>query len=140
MDTHNQEQIERIQRNRKRGQAELSKKSDVHRAFLEIEHKAFAEGAVPKMYKELMATAISVVTDCESCMEWHIDQALKAGATEEQVVEAIGVGIEMGIGPATVSARFAMNVLEYHSKAADCPRLIPPQSRGSGSGPHRPAA
>ena len=119
MDTHNQEQIERIQRNRKRGHAELSKRSDVYRAFLEMEHKAFADGALPKMHKELMAAAISVVTDCESCMEWHIEQALKAGATEEQVIEAIGVGIEMGIGPATVSARFAMNVLEYHSKASD---------------------
>ena len=47
-------------------------------------------------------------------MEWHIHEALKSGATREQVVEAIEVGIEMGGGPASVSARFAMDVLDYY--------------------------
>ena len=35
--------------------------------------------------------------------------------TQEQIIEAIGVGIEMGGGPATVSSRFAMKVLEYYT-------------------------
>ena len=59
---------------------------------------------------------MSVVTDCESCMEWHIKQALDDGASREMIIEAIEVGIEMGGGPATVSARFAMEVLDYYSK------------------------
>jgi alkylhydroperoxidase/carboxymuconolactone decarboxylase family protein YurZ len=50
-------------------------------------------------------------------MEWHIKQALDGGATEYEIIEAIEVGIEMGGGPATVSAHFAMNVLEYYSKS-----------------------
>ncbi len=33
-----------------------------------------------------------------------------------QIVEAIGVGIEMGGGPATVSSRFAMKVLAYYTE------------------------
>jgi hypothetical protein len=40
--------------------------------------------------------------------------ALRSGASEKQIIEAIEVGIEMGGGPATVSARFAMKVLEYY--------------------------
>ncbi len=55
---------------------------------------------------------ISVVTDCESCMQWHIEQAAKTGASQQEVLEAIGVGIEMGGGPAIVSARFALEVME----------------------------
>jgi AhpD family alkylhydroperoxidase len=68
------------------------------------------------MHKELIAVGISVVINCESCMEWHIKQAIDAGADTTQVIEAIGIGIEMGGGPATVSARFAMKVLEYYQK------------------------
>jgi AhpD family alkylhydroperoxidase len=79
-----------------------------------MEEKAFANGALDNQNKELIAVGISIVINCESCMQWHIEQALKTGANEEQVLEAIGVGIEMGGGPATVSARFAMNVLEYY--------------------------
>ena len=33
-------------------------------------------------------------------------------ATREEVLEAVEVGIEMGGGPATVSARFALDVME----------------------------
>ena len=44
------------------------------------------------------------------------DEALKSGATREQIIEALEVGIEMGGGPASVSARFAMDVLEYYSR------------------------
>ena len=49
-------------------------------------------------------------------MEWHIKQALEGGATEDEIIESIEVGIEMGGGPATASARFAMNVLEYYGR------------------------
>jgi alkylhydroperoxidase/carboxymuconolactone decarboxylase family protein YurZ len=47
-------------------------------------------------------------------MEWHIKQALDDGASREEILEAIEVGIEMSGGPGTVAARFAMNVLEYY--------------------------
>ena len=53
-----------------------------------------------------------MVTDCESCMQWHIEQAGSAGATEDEVLEALEVGMEMGGGRATVSARFALEVME----------------------------
>ena len=41
-----------------------------------------------------------------------------SGATPEQVLEAVDVGIEFGGGPATVSARFALKVLDYYSLKA----------------------
>ncbi len=45
-------------------------------------------------------------------MQWHIEQAAKTQASMQEVLEAIEVGIEMGGGPATVSARFALEVME----------------------------
>ncbi len=114
MDSADKEKIERIIRDRKTAHTELNKKSAVYRAFLGMEEKAFADGALTKREKELIAVGISVVINCESCMEWHIHQALLSGAGEQQVIEAIEAGIEMGGGPATVSARFALKALEYH--------------------------
>ena len=60
----------------------------------------------------MIAVGISVVIDCESCKQWHIEQAAKAGASMQDVLEALEVGIEMGGGPATVSARFALDVMD----------------------------
>ena len=73
---------------------------------------AYADGALPKRQKELIAVGISVAKDCESCMQWHIEQAAKAGASFEEILEAIEVAIEMGGGRATVSARFALEVMD----------------------------
>jgi AhpD family alkylhydroperoxidase len=90
----------------------LSLKSRVYASFLDMERAAFAEGTLARKHKELIAVGISVVKDCESCMQWHIEQAAAAGATFQEVFEAVEVGIEMGGGPATVSARFALEVMD----------------------------
>lgn len=87
-------------------------KSPVYKRFLEMEEDTYKDGALEKMVKELIAIGISVRINCESCMQWHIEQAALCGATYRQVLEAVEVGIEMGGGPATVSARFALTVME----------------------------
>ena len=101
-----------MSRRRKEAHAEfLARKSSVYRAFLELEQATFTDGALAKKAKELIAVGISVVINCESCMQWHVEQAAAAGATENEVLEAIEVGIEMGGGPATAHARFALRVM-----------------------------
>ncbi len=105
--------LEQITQKRKDAHAKLlALKSKVYQAFLTMEKAAFSDGALPKKEKELIAVGISVVIDCESCMQWHIEQSAKCGATIQEILEAIEVGIEMGGGPATASARFALDVIE----------------------------
>ena len=105
--------LEEISEKIKRAHEKLtSLKSKTYEAFLEMEKAAFSDGALPRKTKELIAVGISIVIDCESCMQWHIEQAAKAGASMHEVLEAVEVGIEMGGGPATVSARFALEVME----------------------------
>jgi AhpD family alkylhydroperoxidase len=107
------DKIDEIVQARKVAHARLTETgSKVYKAFLAMEEAAFSDGALPKKAKELIAVGISVVIDCESCMQWHIEQAGKAGAARAEILEAVEVGIEMGGGPATVSARFALDVLE----------------------------
>jgi AhpD family alkylhydroperoxidase len=105
--------LEEITLKRKKAHAKLLKlKSKVYRAFLKMEEAAYADGALNRKSKELIAVGISVVINCESCMQWHIEQAASAGASLEEVLEAVDVGMEMGGGAATVSARFALEVME----------------------------
>jgi AhpD family alkylhydroperoxidase len=105
--------LEEISRKRKQAHERLlSMKSKVYQAYLDLEAAAFCDGALARKHKELIALGIAVVIDCESCMQWHIEQAAKAGATEQEVLEAMEVGMEMGGGPATASARFALDVMD----------------------------
>jgi len=45
-------------------------------------------------------------------MQWDIEQAALAGASYKEVLEAVEIGMEMGGGPATVSARFALRMMD----------------------------
>ena len=117
MDQKDKEKIERIISSRKEThELLLNRKSKVYESFLELERNTFNDKKLSKMYKELIALGISVIINCESCMEWHINEALNSGASEDQIIETLEVAIEMGGGPATVSSRFAIKVLEYFQK------------------------
>ena len=87
----------------------------MYNALINIEEQAYSVGKLAKKYKEMIAIGISIHINCESCLEWHINEALNACATKDEIIEAIGVGIEMGGGPATFSSRLAMKVLEYYT-------------------------
>lgn len=115
MDGEDRARIEKIIRDRRlANEALLASGSRTYKAFLDMEAAAFREGCLEKRTKELIALGISIAVNCESCMEWHLGQARKAGATREQILEAVDVALEMGGGPATVAARFALKALEYH--------------------------
>ena len=107
------EKLDELTRTRKWAHKKLlDKGSKVYEAFTQMEGAAFSDGVLKKKEKELIAIGISVRIDCESCIQWHIEQAAEAGAAYDEVLEAVEVGIEMGGGPATVSARFAMQVMD----------------------------
>jgi AhpD family alkylhydroperoxidase len=115
MENLDKEKIEQIIADRKKAHSYFLKRSEVYQSFTDMEKETYRDGKLSKKQKELIAIGISVVINCESCMEWHIKQALNDGASEDEIIESIEVGIEMSGGPGTASARFAMNVLEYHS-------------------------
>ena len=114
MENLDKNKIEQIVRIRKQAHSYYLKKSKVYQSFVTMEQNTYKDGKLLKKQKELIAIGISVVINCESCMEWHIRQALADGATDKEIIESIEVAIEMSGGPGTVSARFAMNVLEFY--------------------------
>jgi AhpD family alkylhydroperoxidase len=75
---------------------------DVYRGFGELSKAAFAEGALERKTKELIALAIGVVEGCDGCIASHGQAAARAGATRQEAAEAIGVAFLMHGGPATI--------------------------------------
>ena len=81
--------------------------------FGHLAQAAIAPGALDSKTKELMALSISIVTKCEPCMEWYLDQAMQTGATDEEIYETVDVAIEMGGGQAGAYGRFVLKAMEY---------------------------
>ena len=75
---------------------------DVYRGFGELSKAAFADGALDRKTKELIALAIGVVEGCDGCVASHGQAAARAGATRLEAAEAIGVTFLMHGGPATI--------------------------------------
>ncbi len=113
MDDLNVKKIDQSIEDRKKLHKRFLENVKTYRSFLDLEKKAFQNGALTKKTKELMALSISIVTKCEPCMEWHLGQAIKAGASDEEIYETIDVAIEMGGGQAGAYARFVLKALEY---------------------------
>ena len=68
--------------------------------FQAFDKAALAEGAIPKKYKELMAIAVALTTQCPYCIDVHRQQALKAGASEQELAEVVFVAMALRAGGA----------------------------------------
>src|SRR4029434_4509434 len=51
------------------------------------------EGRIPAKYKELCGASLSVFARCEGCLAYHIRMAAGAGATADEVIEAMRIGL-----------------------------------------------
>jgi AhpD family alkylhydroperoxidase len=80
--------------------------------FANLHKVAIADGALTAKTKELMALSIAVAIRCESCIAYHVHDALKLGASHAEIVDALGVAVMMGGGPATMYACDAFTALK----------------------------
>ena len=75
-----------------------AKVPDIWTAYLAFDEAARAGGTIPKKYKELIAVAVALTTQCPYCIEIHKEEALKAGATEAELAETTFVAAALRAG------------------------------------------
>ncbi|MCC6304338.1 MAG: carboxymuconolactone decarboxylase family protein [Rhodobacteraceae bacterium] len=80
-------------------------------AFRAFSAAVFAEGALDQRTKQLIAVAVAHVTQCPWCIEGHVKAARRAGASPEQVMEAIWVAAEMRAGASWAHAAKALEMM-----------------------------
>jgi len=81
---------------------------DLMKAFWAFDQISVADGAIPVKYKELMALAVAVTTQCPHCIEIHSGNARKAGASEAELVEATMVAASLRAGASVTHATQAL--------------------------------
>jgi len=74
------------------------------KGFIEFEKAAMADGVVPKKYKELIALAVALTTQCTYCLEIHRKAAEAAGATQQEVAETAMVAAALRAGASVAYA------------------------------------
>ena len=85
--------------------------------FARLHKKAVENGALAAKVKEMMALAISIVVGCDGCIAYHVHDAVKAGATRQELLETIGVALLMGGGPGSIYAAHALDAIEQFQTA-----------------------
>jgi len=78
------------------------------KAFMAFDKAALVDGAIPKKYKELIAIAVAFTTQCPYCIEIHARSARGAGATEQEIAEAVLVAAALRAGGAITHDTHAM--------------------------------
>ena len=89
---------------------------DAIAGFGELHKSVMKDAALYTTTKELIAMAIGVHARCEGCLISHARGAVKAGASPEEVADAVGVSILMGGGPATVYGAKAIEAAQQFSE------------------------
>ncbi len=84
----------------------------VMKGFAQLHREATADGVLAAKYKEMIALAIGITSHCDGCIALHMHDALEAGATRDEIVEAIGVAVLMGGGPSAIYGIDALEAME----------------------------
>jgi AhpD family alkylhydroperoxidase len=84
-------------------------------AFLAL--KAAAErkdGVIPEKYRELISIAVALTTQCSYCIDAHVTNAVKAGATKQELAETVFIASALRAGAAVGHGLMAMRLFEEH--------------------------
>ena len=81
---------------------------EAFKAFAAFDAAAFQHGVIPLKYKELMAVAVALTTQCPYCIEIHAKKAKKAGATEQELAETALVAAALRAGGAVTHGTHAL--------------------------------
>ena len=71
---------------------------EAFKGFSAFDEAVFKGGAIPLKYKELMAVAVALTTQCPYCIEIHAGKAKKAGATEQELAETTMIAAALRAG------------------------------------------
>jgi AhpD family alkylhydroperoxidase len=81
---------------------------EVMKAFWAFDKAAVAAGAIPVKYKELIAVAVALTTQCPYCIDIHGGNARKAGANDAEIAEAAMIAAALRAGAAVTHATHAL--------------------------------
>ncbi len=85
---------------------------EISEAFRNFSKLVFKDGALPEKTKQLIAVAVAHVTQCPYCIHGHTAQAMRKGASKQEIMEAIWVAAEMRAGGSYAHSALAIDEME----------------------------
>ena len=68
----------------------------VTKRFFGLDGRTYEDGSLSARTKELLGLVASMVLRCDDCIAYHVDQCVKAGATDEELWETFDVALIVG--------------------------------------------
>lgn len=85
---------------------------DLVKAYAAFHHANANSKHLDAKTRELIALGVSVALRCDGCINAHTEAAVKAGATKEEIVDALGVSIMVNAGAALVYSVRALDAYD----------------------------
>ncbi len=70
--------------------------NDLVKRFYNLDHNTYLEGSIPAKFKELMGLAVSAALRCDDCINYHIIQSYRLGASRAEQQETLNVALIVG--------------------------------------------
>jgi AhpD family alkylhydroperoxidase len=64
--------------------------------FYSLDAQVYDDGALPKKTKELLGLVASMVLRCDDCVTYHLNQCREVGVADDELIEALTVGLVVG--------------------------------------------
>lgn len=91
---------------------------DLYSGFMGMANKYYKERALSIKYKWIMSVTAAVATKCVPCMVISVNNAISAGASREEIIEAASIGVKFGGAPAyTIVRNNLLNCLDEIEKS-----------------------
>ncbi len=64
--------------------------------FFALDDQAYHAGALDEKTKELIGLVASLVLRCDDCVSYHLKKVFDAGASKEEIYEALNIALVVG--------------------------------------------
>jgi AhpD family alkylhydroperoxidase len=92
---------------------------DTVKGYLELTSAGYKKSLLGAKVRELISLAVAVSLRCDGCIMVHTEAALRQGATDEEIAEALGVAVAMNAGATLVySTRVLDAALTFRNATA----------------------
>lgn len=90
---------------------------DTVKGYVQLSQAGEKTGLFDAKTRELMALAVAVALRCDGCITVHTAAARKAGATKEEIAEALGVAVAISAGAALVYSTRTLDAFDASGEA-----------------------
>ncbi len=112
-----EQEIDQFKRERERLNEVVMKYAQLEiKRFYSLDSQVYREGALPSKIKELLGLVGSLVLRCDDCIKYHIIRCHEEGITEEELEEALAIGLVVGGSITIPHLRRAFNTWDEMKK------------------------